>query len=420
MRNLKQRRIPGLRQRTISAVLALAVVFELAVTASSLAQAQTYSETTLFVFSNCSLDGCWANMSLLPDAAGNLYGTTMRGGSNGGLGTVFEIDSAGTEIVLYGFTGNADGSEPNPGLVADKAGNFYGTTLFGGGSGQGTVFKVSKQGKETVLMSFDGKNGSVPAAGLVVDAAGNLYGTTTAGGYNGENGYGTVFKVSNSGKETLLYQFRGGSDGRAPGGPLIRDDKGNLYGTTVAGGASGNCDCGTVFKLSPPKKSGGRWTERVLHIFDAHDGQDGSEPYAGLVRDVDGNLYGTTAYGGTYGYGTVFKLTKGGKETVLHSFSGNDGENPYSGLVRDSSGNLYGAATYGGINNCNDENGDLGCGTVFKVDTHGKETVLYSFTGGTDGAYPLYGNLLRDAEGNLYGATCGCPGNTSLIFKLVP
>jgi len=270
-----------------------------------------------------------------------------------------------------------------------------------------------------VLHSFAGHpgDGANPEAGLVRDAQGNLYGTTLTGGSGGPElcsgvgGCGTVFKLDTTSKETVLYSFTGVPDGEEPDAGLVRDAQGNLYGTTYNGGAS---NLGTVFELDTTGK------ETVLHSFTGTGG-DGSEPYGGLVLDAQGNLYGTTSFGGASGDGTVFELDTAGKETVLYSFTGTGGDGAYpSGLVRDAQGNLYGT-TYGG--------GASGFGTVFKLDTAGKETVLYSFTGtGGDGAYPSgLVRLVRDAQGNLYGTTyeggdlaCDAPYGCGTVFKLTP
>jgi uncharacterized repeat protein (TIGR03803 family) len=311
--------------------------------------------------------------------------------------------------VLYTFTGPPDGANPFAGLVQDAAGNLYGTTQDGGASNVGTVFKVDKTGKETVLYSFTGNgvngDGSYPEAGLVRDAAGNLYGTTDTGGGDGcSGGYGcgTVFKLDKTGKETVLHAFTGGRDGAYPEAGLVRDAAGNLYGTTFSGGDLSSCydyGCGVVFKLDKTGK------ETVLYTFTG--GTDGGQPQAGLVRDAADILYGTTVYGGAvrecehYGCGTVFKLDETGKETMVHIFAGGqDGHFPEGGLVRDAAGNLYGTTNGGGGHGCS--NGG-GCGAVFKVDKTGKETVLHSFAG-RDGKYPSAG-LVRDAAGNLYGTT---------------
>jgi uncharacterized repeat protein (TIGR03803 family) len=345
---------------------------------------------------------------LLRGVAGNFYGTTQAGGSSnncsGGCGTVFKLDATGEETVLYSFTGGTtDGRMPTAGLIRDAAGNFYGTTFYGGASDFGTVYKLDTTGKETVLHSFTGgADGILPAAGLVRDPTGNLYGVTEVGGVSG---WGTVYKLDTTGKETVLYSFAGAlTDGGVPGSILIRDAAGNLYGTTSAGGAS---NFGTVYKLDMSGK------ETVLYSFTG--GADGRNPWAGLVRDAAGNLYGTTNQGGGShecygGCGTVYKLDTTGTETVLYRFAGHpDGRIPSAGLLRDAAGNLYGTA-YGG--------GASRYGTVFKLDTTGKFTVLHSFTlGAADGISPA--GLARDAAGNLYGTTYqGGEFNMGTVFKL--
>ncbi|HSZ00753.1 MAG TPA: choice-of-anchor tandem repeat GloVer-containing protein [Terriglobales bacterium] len=390
--------------RSTTSVLALAIVFVLAVVASGSAQAQTF--TVLYTFTNTA-DGEQPDASLFLDATGNLYGTTQYGGAKGGFGTVFKVNTKGEEVVLRSFAGTPDAEDPYAGLTRDKAGNFYGTTLYGGTQGGfGTVFKLHA-GKETILHSFAGTpDGEDPRSVLVRDAAGNLYGTTQYGGTNG--GYGTVFKLDANGKLTLLYSFAGTPDGDDPYAGLLRDKAGNLYGTTQYGGTNGGY--GTVFKLSPKGKV------TLLHSFAGTP--DGVNPLAGLLLDGAGNLYGTTYYGGTNGgFGTVFKLSTKGKLTLLHSFAGMpDGQNPYARLIRDAAGNLYGATFYGGTS---------GYGTVFKLDTGGKLTVLHSFNDAPDGAHPI-GGLVLDKAGNLYGTTsdggdlrCGFSG-CGTVFKLTP
>jgi uncharacterized repeat protein (TIGR03803 family) len=314
--------------------------------------------------------------------------------------------------VLYSFTGGTDGGNPDAGLMRDASGNLYGTTDFGGDLnclppyGCGTVFKVDKTGKESVLHAFTGIDGESPYAVLIRDSVGNLYGTTSLT-------KGTVFKLSKTGKVTVLYSFSGGAGGEMPYAGVIRDASGNLYGTTALGGGD---DDGVVFKLD---KAG---NETVLHTF---TGTDGSSPQAPLVRDAAGNLYGTTTAGGAYDEGTVFKLDKTGNETLLYSFTGGaDGRDPFFGsLLRDAAGDLYGTTWEGGDSTC--PNGSLGCGVVFKLDRTGKETVLYTFTGGADGSEPLAG-LVRDAAGNFYGtASAGgadgaphCEFGCGAVFKL--
>jgi uncharacterized repeat protein (TIGR03803 family) len=344
---------------------------------------------------------------LITDGRGNLYGTTSAGGASNN-GTVFKLDITG-ETVLYSFCASrncTDGAFPGAGLLLDKAGNLYGTTLSGGTSGHGVVFKLAASGKERVLHGFAGNrmDGTSPQAGLITDPAGNLYGTTT---YGGSFDDGIVFKLNKAGKETVLHNFTGGADGGNPQyGSVVRDAAGNLYGTTYTGGSfscGGGDGCGTVFKLDKTGK------EIVFHNFSSQ--QDG-QTYAGLIRDAAGNFYGTTAFGGPTANGVVFKLDATGTETILHSFTGGtDGGFPYAGLVRDTAGNLYGTTQSGGAS---------GWGVVFKLDASGTETVLYSFTGGTDGGLP-YGDLIRDGAGNLYGTTnVGGASNFGVVFKVTP
>ena len=360
-------------------------------------QAQT--ETILYNFTGAG-DGGEPLGALVRDAKGNLYGTTYGYGANGS-GTVFKVSPSGTETVLYSFAG-VDGVNPASGLALDAKGNLYGTTTAGGASGKGTVIEVTSAGAEKVLHSFTGgADGSVPYAGVVFDTKGNLYGTTAAGGTSTKcaGGCGTVFEVTFAGQEKVLHSFAGGPDGAIPYAGLVLDAKGNLYGTTAVGGTSTNCPftpsgCGTVFRVTP----GGK--EKVLYSFTGGTA-DGAFPEAGLVIDSTGSLYGTTVYGGPSGAGTVFRLASSGKEKVLYSFTGGaDGGYSYGGLVRDGSGNLFGTTYRGGDStSCTG-----GCGTVFEVTSGGKEKVLYSFKGVPDGAYPAAG-LIRDTKGNLYGAT---------------
>jgi uncharacterized repeat protein (TIGR03803 family) len=283
---------------------------------------------------------------LIRDKAGNLYGTTILGTMETS-GTVFKLAPDGTETVLHAFLGQpVDGALPADGLIMDKRGNLYGTTQEGGPSDAGTVFKVAKNGAETILHSFGANDANFPFGGLIEDKNGNLYGTATQGG---AHGLGAVFKVARDGAESLLYSFAGGSDGSSPFAGLIMDKVGNLYGTTMAGGAG----FGTVFRLSP----GG--TETVLHSFAGRGESDGASPSCVLLRDKKGNLYGTTGLGGTQDDGTVFEITAKGGETVLHSFAGgSDGAWPPSGLIADKAGNLYGTTVEGGAD---------GAGTVFMV-----------------------------------------------------
>ena len=373
--------------------LELVFVSVLLVSIAGTAHAQT--EKVLYSFTGGADGGePWGN---LIQNAGTLYGTNSGGGPYGS-GTVFMLKASGAEKTLYSFTGGTDGGNPHAGLIQDTQGNLYGTTQLNGAYGGGTVFVVSPSGAERVLYSFRGADGSAPNAGLIQDAQGNLYGTTYFGGAYGA---GTVFMLSRSGRETVLYSFTGGADGLNPMASLIGDAQGNLYGTTLSGGAYG---AGTVFRVSP------KGSEKVLYSFSG--GLDGERPAASLIQDAQGNLYGTTLWGGQYNLGTVFVVTPSGAEQVLHSFTGGwDGGNPFASLVQDAQGYLYGTTKYGGA---------YGCGTVFIVDLSGGEKVLYSFKGGTDGAYP-YGGLVQDAQGNFYGTTLdGGAYGWGTVFMLQP
>jgi uncharacterized repeat protein (TIGR03803 family) len=365
---------------------ALTLAAALLLTAIPPAQAQTL--TTLYSFTG-GADGSHPTCRLVMDKSGNLYGVTATGGLYGG-GTVFKVTPAGTETVIYAFGGNETG--PESGLT--MAGNvLYGATVEGP-EGPGTVFQVTKKGAENNLFYFNGSDGWTPWGIPIRGGKGNLYGTTVMGGtYNA----GIVYEITPAGTENILYSFTGGSDGGYPDAGVVRDGKGNLYGTTYQGGAYG---VGTVFKVSPTGE------ETVLQSL---GGQAGAYPFfAGLVMDTKGNLYGTAYDGGDWGFGTVFEVTKKGTFIVLYSFEGFDGAYPEAGLVLDPDGNVYGTTTSGGA---------FGQGTMFEVTPTGTETVLYSFTGGADGK-PFAG-LVRDAQGNLYGTTeDGGAYGYGTVFKL--
>ena len=349
------------------------------------------TETVLYSFAR--LDGSGAQAGLIRDAAGNFYGTTASGGI-AGLGVVFKLDTTGHETVLHSFM-RADGAQPQANLIWDPAGNLYGTTYFGGASNQGVIFKVDTAGNETVLHSFSGPDGSNPQARLVRDSSGDLFGITYSGGSQNE---GAVFKLDTTGQETVLFSFTASAAGSGPVKNLIRDAAGNYYGTTSGGGTAGQ---GVVFKLDTTGH------ETVLHSF---TGADGANPESGLIWDPSGDLYGTTSAGGSSNQGVVYKLDPNGNETVLHSFTGGaDGGWPLAGLIRDSAGNLYGTTASGGTSLS---------GTVFKVDPTGRETVLHNFSGGLDGGGPE-GDLIGDGAGNLYGTTIqGAEFGAGNVFKL--
>jgi len=414
------------------------------------------NETVLYTFTGAA-DGGNPYAGVIRDSAGNLYGTTAFGGA-AGLGVAFKVDTSGNETVLRTFKRGLDGDQPYlAGVILDSVGNLYGTNAFGGVGGQGVVYKLDASGNETPVYAFPGPadgqypyNGGVifgsdcqlygvtqlggevgdgvvyqlnadgnetvlydfgtltahgygrPTGNLIQDSKGNFYGTTFIGQADVGYGNGVVYKLDPAGHSRVLHNFTGGSDGGDPYGGVIRDSKGNLYGTASGGGASG---AGVVFKVDA---SG---DETVLYTFAG--GSDGGVPYGGVIRDSAGNLYGTTYGGGPSGAGVVFKVDTSGNETVLYSFTGgSDGGYPFAGVIRDSKGNLYGTANGGGAS---------GAGVVFKVDKSGNETVLYAFTGGNDGAYPLWVVLARDSAGNLYGTTQnGGASNAGVVFKLDP
>jgi uncharacterized repeat protein (TIGR03803 family) len=278
----------------------------------------------------------------LVNISATLYGTTTEGGASI-YGTVFSLTPSGKETVLHNFGGgSADGQVPYGDLIKVK-GTLYGTTESGGANLAGTVFSITTSGKETVLYSFGtgSGDGEHPYAGLI-NVNGTLYGTTEYGGANGD---GTVFKITTSGKETVLYSFRGKS-GKYPKAGLLNVN-GTLYGTTTGGGA-GSCiysyihgGCGTVYAITSPGK------ETVLYSFKGGK-KDGQTPRASLIN-VNGTLYGTTYEGGPNDVGTVFSVTPSGKETVLYGFSGKSGKYPEAGLLN-VNGTLYGTTESGGAN----------------------------------------------------------------------
>ncbi len=391
------------------------------------ANAQAPSEKVLYTFLG-GADGGYPFGGVIFDAAGNLYGTTSGGAYV--ASTVFELSPAlgggWSESVLHTFGSGNDGFESAGRLRFDAAGNLYGTTLAGGTVGLGTVFElipaVGGGWTESVIYNiFDVAHGYEPIGGLVFDSMGNLYGCTVGGGAHSG---GTVFELTRGTNGTwsrrILHNFGAGSDGLYPLGDLVFDAAGNLYGSTDKGGAYGG---GTVFVLTPT--SSGAWMEHGLHTFGK--GKDGFEPTGGLVLDAAGNIYGTTGQGGAYGWGTVFELTPslqgGWTERILHTFSGlSDGGYPNSNLIFDSAGNLYGETFEGGTAGCVRS----GCGTAFKLSPIAgggwKETILTSFSANEDGGYPT-SPLVFDSAGNLYGTTGGGSGSSAqygAVFEITP
>ncbi len=409
----------------------------------TVAQAQTY--TVLHTFAGP--DGANPLGTLVRDAAGNLYGATDAGGNGtlcggtAGCGTVFKFSPSSIETVLYSFSGGTDGAFPE-GLFRDAAGNLYGVTAHGGNlslcnvmgyaPGCGVIFKLSPPAtfchsvtcpwRETVLHTFSGPDGALPIGSLIQDSAGNFYGATVGGGTDDN---GTVFELNSAGQESVLLSFMyDGPGGSTPLAGLVLDSAGMLYGTTHYGGSGGY---GVTYKLNPTTGQ-----ETVLYSFQGVD--DGGYPNGPVIFDQAGNIYGSTEGGGFFqgdgedcygGCGVVYKLDTSGDETVLYAFTGGtDGWWPTAELTRDTAGNLYGITFLGGneqVDGCN----PAGCGTVFKLDANGNKTVLHAFDS-TDGALPE--GLVQDAAGNLYGSTsaggnngnCFILGGCGVVFKITP
>jgi uncharacterized repeat protein (TIGR03803 family) len=342
-------------------------------------------------------DGGWPAGNLIADKAGNLYGTTSVGGPNG-AGTVFKLAPDGTETVLYHFTGAADGDLPMSGLLMDPKGNLYGVTEIGGTHGIGNVFKLAPNGTLTSIYSFGSSpsDGGNPICQLIWGPHHTLLGTTENAGTGHD---GTVFQVTLAGKETILHAFTG-SDGMFPRAGLVMDPAGNLYGTTFNSSSGGGA--GTAFKIDAT----GAFT--TLYTF---TNASGYFPFAPLTLDKSGNLYGDTTAGGAHSNGTVFKLTASGTLTVLYSFTGGtDGSSPEAPLFLDKQGNLLSTTAFGGT-------GDNG--TAFSLAPNGKLKTLYSFTG-TTGSHSQAGFILNKQAGAgwLYGTTYAGGTGNGVVFRV--
>jgi len=414
-------------------------------------------EQVLYAFQGGS-DGEFPTAGLVADAQGNLYGTTTGGGAFAG-GTVFKLtheqDGSWSESVIHSFGDGNDGANPAASLIFDKSGNLYGTTTAGGANppiSDGTAFELSPTSSgewtETILHSFNctegpGDNdGCQPYSYLVFDKDGDLYGTTLEGGGGDfttfcQNGCGTVFELSPSQNgtwtEKLIHTFPNGeggtADGQNPYAGLTFDNEGNLYGTTWIGGPD---DAGTVFRLTP--SANGQWKENVWSFKSTvNDPPDGANPYASVIFDKSGHLFGTTRDGGGQvgGYGTVFELalTSQGQvqETVVHAFPTPryvDGELPLTAVTMDAAGNLYGATSVGGGEQEPDCFDFDGCGVVYKLspnsDGSWTETVMYQFSGGSDGSEPSLDRVLVDSAGNVYGTTSIGGIGGGVVFKVTP
>jgi uncharacterized repeat protein (TIGR03803 family) len=369
--------------------------------------AQTF--TTLQSFNTS--DGAFPYAPLVQGTDGNLYGTTSSGGAQNS-GTVFKISQSGTFTELYSFclqSACADGENPEGGLVQGSDGNYYGTAFGGGAYGWGTAFKISPTGTLTTLYSFCLKaqctDGANPVPGLVQATNGAFYGTTSGGGtFDG----GAVFKITTTGALTTLYSFcslDNCADGANPEGALIQGTNGNLYGTTVSGGANGS---GTVYEITPA----GAFT--TLYSFCTQSGcADGQDPYSALVQDTKGNFYGTTRLGGANGVGTVFKLAPGGVLTTLYTFCPQsgcaDGSEPFfAGLTAGTDGNYYGTTDLGGV----------GFGTLFKISPRGTFTTLYSLGSQSGDGLNPYAALIQATNGSFYGTTHSGSAGVGSVFSL--
>jgi uncharacterized repeat protein (TIGR03803 family) len=420
-----------------------------------------WKEKVLYSF-QAGTDAVFPQYGLVFDKSGNLYGTSLQGGSYHCLplslcGVAFQLQPPArkgdpwTETVLHVFMGNSngDGAAPTGSLIVDGTGNLYGTTgyggsgtciLLGGNGGCGTVFELSPPTvtggawTETILYNFQGgKDGYFPQGALVFDKAGNLYGATQfGGGFGSCNEFypycGTVFELGppktkgGAWTEKVLYAFHDEEDGANPRGGLVLDRRGAVYGAAAIGGA-GCSYCGNIFRLVSPKRSG--WIHKVIHVF--REAPDGALPNGGLVFDSHGRLYGTTEVGGKDDRGIVFRLTPVGtggwpwRETVLHSFTqGADGANPLAGLVFDAKGDLNGTTSWAG--------GLYANGTVFRMRQQPgggwRLATLHVFPGSPDGATP-WDRVILDRAGNLYGTTeyggtGGCQGGCGTVFKVRP
>ena len=427
----------GTRQQAGILGLALAIALALTVGATMTAQAQTYNVIHNFIG---GLDGSEPTSGLTFDGAGNLYGTTFEGDAL--TGTVYKLANKHSSWVLsplYLFPYEGSGGSIPYARVIFWSGIPYGTTGFGGNlqncaGGCGAVFNLRPQPTppttpltpwvETPIHLFNGNDGANPyGADILFDSAGNIYGTAYNGGTGGcTGGCGVVYKLTPSNgswTESVLYNFAQSGDAQHPWGGVTFDQSGNLYGTTVYGGAYG---AGAVYKLTP---SGSGWTETVIYSFTG--GTDGANPYAGLISDQAGNLYGATASGGSSNGGTAFELVSsngGWTFNLLYSFTGASGQfaaGPVANLAFDSTGNLYGT-THG--------DGPYNYGAVFKLTPANgtwSYTSLHDFTGGNDGGYPR-SNITFDKNGNMYGTAAeggsagsgNCYGPCGVVFEITP
>jgi uncharacterized repeat protein (TIGR03803 family) len=432
-RKIKALRTPVLKEeqvkrrissRPCSTVTVSAATFVLALLSLLIGSAQLAAQPTfnvLYTFTG-GPDGGLPNGRLVRDADGNLYGATISGGNTQncffGCGVIYKLDPAGNETVLYTFVGINDGLNPSGGLIRDAAGNLYGTT--GGDVSHlgrcnpnsincGSVYKLDTSQTYKVLHRFEQfPDGALPDARLVMDAQGNLYGTAPQGGATGlcnGDGCGVVFKIDTAGNFSVLHSFTG-ADGTTPNAGLVLDSRGTLYGTTSYGGDfhSGSVGCGVVFALAPSGKL------KVLYRFKGSPTTDGCYPRSSVTLDGRGSLYGTTVYGGTHGFGTVFRVDTSGKEIASYNFTGSDDSFPFAGVlvVPQQSSYLFGAAT---------GSADGSPGRIYRVTPDSTEQAVYQFTRGNDGADPDSDLIL--SENAFYGtAATGGQFGWGTVFRI--
>jgi len=414
-------------KRSLAILVALLALHGFGIAEDNKSSPATQRLQVLYSFAG-GKDGRTPQAALLADAAGNLYGTTAFGNGSrkckDGCGTVFELSppsgggSLWTESILHRFSGGSDGATPEGKLISDEAGNLYGTTNGGGSvsepwcsSGCGVVFELSPPSvkgnpwTETVLYAFSWTDGALPAAGLIFDESGNLFGTTQAGG---GSGVGVIFELSppqsQGGAWSLadIYSFTGLGDGGEPLSDLTFDSLDNLYGTTngVGGG-------GTVFELTPPTQQGAAWTETTIQSF------SGEFPLAGVIFDPAGNLYGTTT--GSLCCGSVFELSPSSQgewtENVLYNFENSGTQRPYAGLLLDQSGNLYGT--------------DVGrfCGSLYRLQNQGGHWVEAEYDFFNSGGQPCRpeGALIFGSNNSAYGTSAaGGTFKLGTVFAIRP
>ncbi len=344
--------------------------------------------------------------NLVQAADGNLYGTTIYGGPSDS-GTVYRISPSGTMTTIYNFCAAGgtctDGAEPFFGLTLGADGNLYGTTNQGGANNDGTVFKITLNGTLTTLHSFDGGDGCTPQGGVMLANNGFFYGTTLFCG----TGAGTLFAFKPGGSFRTLYQFRSNSlHGGNPYTVPIQASDGNLYGVTYAGGSSG---LGVFYKVTPSNT-----VSNIYNFCSVTDCADGASPLGGLVEGSDGNLYGTVT-GANNCCGAIFRLTTSGTETILHYFSGGDGSTPIATLALGNDGVMYSTTPQGGSGICSG-----GCGTIYSITTGGAFTSLYDFcvlSSCLDGYYSGDGPLFQDTNGTFYDTNAyGGTDNVGTVF----